>query len=131
VQSVKLRRIVPQLALVGLTSVLAAGCLLEAVVPSSGSDCVTTVSKTITIATKPADPPMDLRLQNCRIDVDACTDLCALAMQRANIQGAPTKCSATFDDDLVSLGVSYQVSNNNGSCGFGDDVAPSNAGGGI
>lgn len=122
------RRIVPRLVLAGLVSVTATGCLIEAFLPSSGGDCTTQVDKTISLQT-PADPPMDLRVESCRVDVDACPALCSLAMSRANIQNAPTACKAEFQGDTVDLKVSYIVQGSGPNCPV-EDFAPANAGAG-
>jgi hypothetical protein len=66
-----------------------------------------------TIAT-PADPPIQLRVDSCRVDVDACSDLCALAAQSsANVTKASpfgvnvTKCDVSFDPTHAYVHVEY------------------------
>lgn len=86
----------------------AAGCANQIGDPGSGLpfDCSVPMDATLTIST-PADPSMELRIQSCRLDVDACPDLCALAMSRNGISSAPETCSVTFESSEVTAKVTY------------------------
>lgn len=100
---------------------LASGCNLY-----SSEGCEETLEKTLHI-TEPADPPLQFRIDTCRVDSDACPPLCSLAMQRAGINGSPITCAVGFVESAseVRIRVSFNVPNNNSSCGpiAIDDVA--------
>lgn len=51
---------------------------------------------------------MQLRIESCRVDVDACQDLCNAAARAVNLFGAVTGCNVTFDSGAtyVSIDVS-------------------------
>jgi hypothetical protein len=103
------------------------GLILLLAVPlsacGSSYDCDgTPVDKQLTIAT-PADPPLQLRVESCRVDIDACPALCSLAMERAQIHYSPESCEVGFAGDTVRMKVHY-TSYDNSNCFFGDDVAP-------
>lgn len=87
----------------------------------SNGDCSgTQVEKKLTVTT-PADPPLQLKVDSCRVDVDACPALCALAMQRTQIGYPVDTCSVGFTADEVVMNVRYTVYGND--CFFADDVA--------
>lgn len=99
-----------------LLALIAAGC------DSNGGDCTSDpVEKRLTIDT-PADPALQLRVESCRVDVDACPSLCALALERVQL---PTfnvnSCKVGFAGAVVLMDVNYTPTNPN--CFFGDDVA--------
>jgi len=103
--------------------------LLFGVVPLSAGcgnnydDCSgTPVEKKMTVET-PADPPLQLKVESCRVDVDACPALCAEAMLRAHINYSPDSCDVGFAGDTVHMHVRYTSYDNN-NCFFADDVAP-------
>jgi hypothetical protein len=82
--------------------------LMLAACGNVGGDCMQQVTKTLSIAT-PADPPLQLRVDQCRVDVDACSDLCSLAVQRANLSVPLDTCSVKFlGDSEVQLDIKYQ-----------------------
>ncbi len=112
-----------RVGLVGLVC-SAAGCLLDPLGIFNGDgDCVDHLNKTFNVTT-PANPPTQLRIDSCRVDVDACTSLCAIVLQDADIEGTTTKCEVTFIGERVKLEVAYDVFDNSGNCGVADDVAP-------
>ena len=50
-------------------------------------------------------PPMQLRVNSCRVDADACPDLCA-AVSRANgFGGSVTTCNVTFDSTATYISI--------------------------
>ena len=106
--------------------VLASGCNLY-----SSENCEETLEKTLHI-TEPADPPLQFRIDTCRVDSDACPPLCSLAMQRSGINGTPITCAVGFVDSAseVRIRVSFNVPNNNTNCGpiAVDDVAEGGSG---
>ncbi len=71
-----------------------------------GGDCTQQVTKTLTINT-PADPSLQLKVDQCQVDVDACPPLCALAAQRADLTQTPTSCDVKFSDTEVQLAITY------------------------
>jgi len=109
----ELRRVLQAIVLTGLPA-----CGLgEGVVGTSGggeTECQRTVTKKFDVGL-PADPPLQLRIESCRADVDACLDLCTMLMTRAGLP-APSGCSVTFDDQ-VHAAASYVESTNNPGCG--------------
>jgi hypothetical protein len=64
------------------------GCgLVSGVVDTIGSDdaCYRTVEKSFELDGEAADPPLKLRIESCRVDVDACMELCSMvAVQHGN-----------------------------------------------
>jgi hypothetical protein len=108
-----LRRLLQQIVLAGLP-VTAAGCV-EAVIDT---DCVDTVERTFRVESPgPADPPLQLRIDRCRVDVDACDDLCAETLERNSVLHFPTKCSVDFVGEVdVDVHVSYEVSSGGDGC---------------
>src|SRR5512138_2830778 len=101
--------------------------LLGAVLPASaacgdsgGGDCSgTAVEKKLTVTT-PADPPLQLKVDSCRVDVDACPALCTMAMERTQIGYPVETCTVGFTADEVVMTVRYTVYGND--CFFADDV---------
>jgi hypothetical protein len=49
----------------------------------------------VTIANPP--PPMELRVESCRADVDTCPDLCQAVATEKSVIGSVTGCNVTFD----------------------------------
>jgi hypothetical protein len=114
----ELRRILQPFAVAGIP-VMAAGCV-EAVIDD---DCVDTVERSYELST-PAPPALQLKIDRCRIDVDACTDLCREAMELNNVpMTAPTACKVVFLDSTVHVDVSFEVSSDGEDCPI-DTVPP-------
>jgi hypothetical protein len=89
----ELRRVLQSIVLAGLPA-----CGLgENVIESD--DCYKTVIKQFTVDT-PADPPLQLRIESCRADVDACMELCTMLMTRAGLP-APEQCAVEFRSTTV------------------------------
>lgn len=108
----ELRKILQNVVVAGLP--LATGGCVDQLL---GTDhCYERFETRLTVMT-PADPPMQFRIDRCRIDVDACRELCALAMERAN-EGAPPHyaCDVEFRGDVVSMVVSYEISKGGFNC---------------
>jgi hypothetical protein len=61
---------------------------------NTGDCAVTHEQKTITTAEPAADPGLQFKIDTCRVDVDACPTLCALAMTQA---GIPFNNGGTFN----------------------------------
>ena len=105
------RRILQQIVVAAL-AVTAAGCV-EAVIDN---DCVDTVDRSFQLGT-PADLALQLKIDRCRIDVDACTDLCREALEINNVpREMPTACSVAFHDAGIEVNVSYEVFTGGDSC---------------
>jgi hypothetical protein len=102
----ELRRILQQIVIAGLPAV-AAGC--------GEDDCVDTVEHTYTIQT-PADPALQFQLDRCRVDVDACNDLCREMLERNNVMHMPASCDVSFKSASVDVSVAYQVDTGNSGC---------------
>jgi hypothetical protein len=107
----QLREVLYGIVAIGLPS---SGCLVTDLV-TSNDDCVEVVHKSLHIE-EPADPPMQLRIDSCRLDVDACRELCIMAMQRADIGAAPSACEVTFLGNDVTAEVAYEVYHDGPHC---------------
>jgi hypothetical protein len=105
----ELRRVLQTIVLAGLPA-----CDLG--VPDSGGDeCYRSVVKEFVLET-PADPPLQLRIESCRVDADACAELCTMVMQRAGL-GTPYSCAVTFQGSEARVTTSYQEVDNPNLCG--------------
>lgn len=105
----QLRQILQHIVLAGMP-LAAGGCGLVDDTP-----CVETKTRTLH-ASEPAEASLQLKIDSCRADVDACTPLCSALMERADIQSSPQSCSVTFLDDTVYAKVSYEVYNGGSNC---------------
>lgn len=120
-------------------AVLLAGCSSD---DNSTGDCaVSHETKTITTPEPAEDPGLQFKIESCRADIDACPQLCALAMTQAGINfnqtgggvatpgiptdsnGAPVSsvspavnCDVTFRDGNVEMKVKYDVYNSTVGC---------------
>jgi hypothetical protein len=105
----QLRRILEKVVLAGLPVAMGA-CFVDE------PDCYETVQRSLT-AMIPADPQLQMRIDSCRVDVDACNALCTLALARAR-EPAPQsfRCDVEFLGDVVSMVVSYDVPTGDPSC---------------
>ncbi|HEY5924025.1 MAG TPA: hypothetical protein VIV11_20235 [Kofleriaceae bacterium] len=59
---------------------------------------------------------MQLRIESCRVDADACMELCAMLMTRAELP-APNACAVTFQGNEVHATASYTEATNASGCG--------------
>jgi hypothetical protein len=120
---------VPQLLLV---AGLVTGCDTSLL---TGSDCTTSVDKTIDVES-PALPPVQLKIESCRVDIDACGALCTRVMADNSLGGggpisdvglppggAPsgafvpyTKCEVTFEGATTHVAVAYDQFNGGANC---------------
>ena len=109
----ELRRALQAIVLAGLP----AACVGTVEQPSVGGSgpCGQTVSRSFSFQT-PSDPPLDLRVESCRVDADACKELCTMLMQRAGLS-APDHCIVEFRDDTVDASASYWVHVDGPGCG--------------
>ena len=65
----------------------------------------------------PASPSMTLKIESCRVDADACKNLCFAAINGNGTFGTVTKCDVVFYPAEVSVSVTY---NENNCFGEGD-----------
>jgi hypothetical protein len=67
-------------------------------------------------ASEPADPVLQLKIDSCRADVEACRPLCAELMTRANVNEGVQDCSVTFEDGDVHAVVTYSIYHDGPNC---------------
>lgn len=105
-----LLRLALPIALAGLPA--AGGGCVAAVIDT---DCVDTIDRSFVVST-PADPPLQFRIETCRVDVAACQELCRVTLERNQINDTPTKCKVSFNGDNIDVDVSYEVFTGGDSC---------------
>jgi hypothetical protein len=81
-----------------------------------GDECDTTVVRSFDFEV-PSDPPLDLRVESCRLDADACRALCDLLVQRAGVPGG--SCTVTFEGDAVHAVSSFTEHSSSTACNPG------------
>ena len=74
----------------------------------SEEECSRTLGRSFEVDT-PADPPLQLRIESCRVDADACMELCRMLMTRASLP-APWTCSVTFEGSGVTATTTWTES---------------------
>lgn len=102
----ELRRVLQQIVLAGLPAACSSGNLPS---PFGPVDCVKKVEQTITV--NHPEPPMALRVESCRVDVDACAELCSYALAQSGESSAVIDCNVQFVDGNAEVKVSYDVPN--------------------
>jgi len=55
----------------------------------------------------PAEPPVELRVESCRRDVDACMDLCRFVLEQAGMETSIERCRVELAADEVHLSYAY------------------------
>lgn len=78
---------------------------------NSSSNCTTTTHDkfVITQDAAAADATFDFQSQRCRLDADACGDLCTAAESLHSISGTIDSCTVGFDDDGgVHFDITYE-----------------------
>lgn len=103
----ELRRTLQSIVLATLPAACGVGSVGDSLDGETSGDCGKTVAKAFVFHT-PSDPPLDLRVESCRVDADACGDLCALLMSRAGLN-YPDNCAVRFDGPDVEVYASYWV----------------------
>ncbi len=107
----ELRRVLQSIVLAGLP-----GCGVGVFDGITGSgECYRDVEKTFVVDT-PSDPPLQLRIESCRVDADACMDLCVMLMTRAELP-PPNSCAVTFEGDDVHAKTVYAEIDDETACG--------------
>jgi hypothetical protein len=95
---------------------LSAGC------GDGGSSCESRVDKRLEVS--PTDPPLKFHLDRCRLDVDACPELCQVALSRINLTHPVNSCVVGFVGEMALLDVNYTVFDTDSpNCFSGDDFA--------
>ena len=106
----ELRRTIPQIAIAGLLAT-AAGCVAAVI----DTDCIDTVDRTYHIDT-PAELSVQFSIDRCRIDVDACKDLCRQALAQNHVTIMPSRCEVSFESSAVDVSVSYETTTDGDGC---------------
>lgn len=106
-----LRRVLQHIVLAGLP---VAGCTSSGGLLDPGT-CSETVEKTFAV-TGDSDPPLRLRIESCRADVDACPELCAMVMEREAVGASADTCAVRFDGDTAMVQVAYTMWLDKPSC---------------
>lgn len=109
VQVKRLRRLLQGIVLAGLP--VAAACDGS---PFS-SACVETHHQEFTSNVK-TDPPFQLEAESCRVDIDACMQLCVSMLRRAGISSSPDDCDVTFSGDEVTARITYETYGSGPGC---------------
>lgn len=91
----------------------ASGCAVDPI--PVGDSCVDHHEETIEIQT-PADPPMELRIESCQLDLDACQAVCDMAMSRHGISETSTSCGIAFEPLSIAVHVAYDTDNGGNGC---------------
>ena len=109
----ELRRVLQSIVLATLPT----ACVeLGSIGPLPDEPCERRVSREFTFDV-PADPPLDLRVESCRLDADACHALCSMLMSRAGL--ATGSCTVQFQGDTVKAASSYTERVQSTSCSGG------------
>jgi len=113
----ELRHLLQQVVIAGLP--ITAGCFGSApddvVEPPDPNECGITHHERSTSLTLPATPPLQLRINSCKLDVDACVSLCAELMRAWSTGGTLETCDVAFDG-AVEVALSYSIGE---PCGVG------------
>ena len=114
----ELRHLLQQIVIAGLP--VTAACVgaapddpEEVVVP--GTECGITHHERSTSLALPAAPPLQLRINSCKLDADACIALCTELMRDWNTGGSLNTCDVTFEGS-VEIALSYSIGE---PCGVG------------
>ena len=54
-------------------------------------------------------PPMQLRIESCRVDIDACMDLCNATARANNIFATVIGCNVSFDASETYVALDYSA----------------------
>jgi hypothetical protein len=91
----------------------------------TGPDCSQQVEKTVDVE-QPTDAPTTLKIESCRLDVDACGVLCSQVLGTTGIQPFPNggdfigqtfdKCTVTFQGATTHVDVAYTQFNSGPGC---------------
>ncbi len=91
----------------------------------TGPDCTQHVEKTVDVE-QPTDASTTLKIESCRLDVDACGVLCSRVLGTTGIQPFPNggdfagqtfdKCTVTFEGATTHIDVAYTQINSGPGC---------------
>ncbi|HUS27515.1 MAG TPA: ferritin-like domain-containing protein [Kofleriaceae bacterium] len=95
-----------------MLATLPAACV-GSVEESWQDDCTIHRTKTFEVDL-PADPPLDLRVESCRLDADACRAMCNMLMSRAGLSAGT--CAVEFHDQAVKAVSAYTEYIDTGHC---------------
>jgi hypothetical protein len=102
---------------------LSAGCG-----DSDSSTCESKVSKRLEVS--PADAPLKFHLDRCRVDVDACAELCQVALSRIHLALTVNSCTVGFVGENALLDVEYTVFRSDNNNCFREEFPNDSFGGG-
>ena len=106
----ELRQLLQSIVVAGLP-VAASGCNLDSHEPCSYEE-----KSRILTASEPADAVLQLKIDSCRLDVEACPPLCGELMDRANVNQSVKACSVTFAGNEVTAIVQYTIYHDGPNC---------------
>ena len=112
----ELRHLFQQIVIAGLP--VTAACVgdpAEDKYQVGSTNCGITNYAADTVVDVPAPPPMQLRLNACRLDADACTAVCSEVMRTWEIAASPSTCDVTFPG-RVEVSMTWTTGE---SCGAG------------
>ncbi|MGN6103788.1 MAG: hypothetical protein ACTHU0_01665 [Kofleriaceae bacterium] len=107
----ELRRILQHVVVAGLPLTLA-GCDVADVVDV---DCTVTDDRTFSLA-PPFEPSLRLRIESCRVDRDACDQLCRDVLAQHVPGGNVIDCKVSFAGDDVSVAIAYEMARLGPNC---------------
>ena len=87
-----------------------------------GKDCTSTEDQTFDLQNP--DTPTEFKIEQCRIDVDACTPLCSYVLTQHSIASAASACDVEFEGAVTHVKASYQVFNGGPNCPLAGDDQP-------
>ena len=125
------RPLQPRLAVRAILLLLFASCSVGDLV--TGPDCTEHVDKTID-EQEPTTPAMHMKIESCRLDVDACGVLCSNALGVTGTQPVPNggtfvgetwdTCDVTFEGDTTHVHVAYTQINSGPNCPVFEEGGP-------
>ncbi len=95
--------------------ILMAGCGIgDLLTGGSDTSCSQTFETDFDVT--PSTPQLQLKIEQCRLDVDACPGLCTDEMQAQELAASFQSCTVTFDGATAKLAITYQVKNEGNGC---------------
>ena len=114
---VQVKRLRSVLREVVIASMAAGGCAGNPLGGSGPDQCVDHKSATLTRSDPNANASLQLKIESCRVDVDACITLCSQIMNDAQLSGDLKKCDVAFGGGDVNVTVAYDVFRDGAPCG--------------
>lgn len=107
-RSDRVRRVVQVIVLSAVPLVGACGDQTGVPQLPTSESCNDSASHATITANEPYEPALELKIEDCRVDIDACADLCSYELSKAGIaQVQVNSCSVTFDGGTTTSKVSY------------------------